>query len=219
METVEIDVNKEIKLEVPWGDELLSDQERVANDDINIVEVKSEPEDFSFELKNQDMSNHGMIEIKDEFGKTMEEFDLSHVKSTTGCSETGSVTKKKDEKSLNSINCSICNKNFANVKSLKLHKKRIHQKKKKYKCTLCSSKFAKKSNLTQHIATFCPAKFAYTSVLKRPVETVHERKKKYECSVCQFKFAGKSGLKVHIETVHEGKKEHQCYLCSFKKVT
>merc|ERR1712051_1106980 len=125
------------------------------------------------------MPNHEMIEIKDEFGKTIKEFDMSHVKSTSDCSETGSVTKKKDEKSLNSINCSICNKNFANVKSLKLHKKRIHQKKKKYKCTLCSSKFAKKSNLTQHIATFCPAKFVYTSVLKRPVETVHEGKNKY----------------------------------------
>ena len=180
-----IDVIKEIKIEVPWGDELLSDQERVADDDMNIVEVKSEPEDFSFELKNQDMSNHGMIEIKDEFGKTMEEFDMSHVKSTSDCSETRSVTKKKDEKSLNSINCLICNKNFANVKSLKLHKKRIHQKKKKHQCTLCESKFAKKSNLTQHIATFCPAKFAYTSVLKRPIKTVHEGKKSWYCPKCK----------------------------------
>ena len=129
METVEIDVNKEIKLEVPWEEELLFDK-RVANEDIiDIVEVKSEPEDFSFLLENQDMSNNEMIEIKDEFGKSMEEFDLSHVKSTSDCSETGSVTKKKDEKSLNSINCSICNKNFANVKSLKLHKKKDSSKK------------------------------------------------------------------------------------------
>ena len=119
METVEIDVNKEIKIEVPWEEELLFDQ-IVANDDIDIVEVKSEPEDLTFELENQDMSNNEMIEIKDEFGKSMEEYDLSHVKSTSDCSETGSVTKKKDEKSLNSINCSICNKNLANVKSLEL---------------------------------------------------------------------------------------------------
>ena len=97
METVEIDVNKEIKLEVPWENELIFDK-TVANDDIDIVEVKSEPEDFLFELENQDMPNHEMIEIKDEFGKTMEEFDLSHVKSTSDCSETGSVTKKKDVK-------------------------------------------------------------------------------------------------------------------------
>ena len=44
------------------------------------VEVKSEPEDFSLELENQDTSNHEMIEIKDKFAKTMEEFDLGHVK-------------------------------------------------------------------------------------------------------------------------------------------
>ena len=42
METVVIDVNKEIKIEVPWEDELLFDQ-IVANDNIDIVEVKSEP--------------------------------------------------------------------------------------------------------------------------------------------------------------------------------
>ena len=85
METGEFDVNKEIKIEVPWiwEDELLCDQERVANDDIGFVQVKSEPEDFSFELENQDTSNHEMIEIKDEFGKTMAEFDLSQVKSTS----------------------------------------------------------------------------------------------------------------------------------------
>ena len=100
METVEIDVNKEIKIEVPWEDELLCDQ-IVANDD---VEVKSEPVDFSFELENQDTSNHEVIEIKDEFDKTMEEFDFSHVKSTSDCSETGSDAKKKEEKILNSIN-------------------------------------------------------------------------------------------------------------------
>ena len=72
METGEFDVNKEIKKEVPWEDELLFDK-KVAN-----VEVKSEPEAFSLELEN-----HEMIEIKDEFGKTMEDFDLSHVKSTS----------------------------------------------------------------------------------------------------------------------------------------
>ena len=32
METVEIDINKEIKIEVPWEEELLCDQ-KVANDD------------------------------------------------------------------------------------------------------------------------------------------------------------------------------------------
>ena len=33
METVEIDINKEIKIEVPWEEELLCDQ-KVAGDDI-----------------------------------------------------------------------------------------------------------------------------------------------------------------------------------------
>ena len=74
METDEFDINKEIKKEVLWEDELLFDK-KVAND-----EVKSEP----VELENQDTSNPDeMIEIKDEFDKTMEDFDLSHVKSTS----------------------------------------------------------------------------------------------------------------------------------------
>ena len=71
METDEFDINKEIKKEVLWEDELLFDK-KVANDEVN-----SEP----VELENQDTSNPDeMIEIKDEFGKTMEDFDLSHVR-------------------------------------------------------------------------------------------------------------------------------------------
>ena len=108
METDEFDVNKKIKREVPWEDELLFDK-KVAND-----EVKSEP----VELENQDTSNQEMIEIKEEFGKTMEDFDLSHVKST---SETVDCFDFKslgcDKSSAHEIVCSNDFQNFAQRKS------------------------------------------------------------------------------------------------------
>jgi hypothetical protein len=95
MET-EFDVNKEIKKEVLCEDELLFDK-KVAND--------------------EDMSNHEMIEIKDEFGKTMEDFDLSHAKSTSetvDCSDFKSLGC--DKSSAHEIVCSNDFQNFAQRK-------------------------------------------------------------------------------------------------------
>ena len=55
METVEVDVNKEIKLEVPWAEELLCDQ-RVASDDVGrlIAECPFESKvSLTFQISNE----------------------------------------------------------------------------------------------------------------------------------------------------------------------
>ena len=74
-----------------------------------------------------------IIEIKDEFGHVMKDFDLSNASSTLDCSENDALPTgnpaKEEEKRPNSINCSVCNENFENMRSLKLHGKKIHQAK------------------------------------------------------------------------------------------
>ena len=103
METVEIDAN--VRIEVPWEDDVLCN-EIVANG-FDDVKVKSEPVDKSVDDdgENQDPKQ----DIKDEFGQTLNDFDLSNARSTSDSSEkdallTGNLFKKK-EKNPNSINC------------------------------------------------------------------------------------------------------------------
>jgi hypothetical protein len=248
METVEIDANVKI---VPWEDDVLCN-EIVAND-FDDVKVKSEPVDnsvvdgenqdpkhemidikdeFGQALKDFDLSNarptsdssesdelltrnlfkkkeenpnsinclHEIIDIKDEFGHAMKDFDLSKANLSSDCLVNNAIATenltKEEEKSRNSIICSICYENFENKKSWKLHKKMIHQKKKKFLCSFCPAKFSQKCQLKIHIKN---------SRLKG-----HEGKFKHQCPFCPAIFEQKVGVKMHIETVLEKKKEHQC---------
>ena len=52
MESVEIDVNKEIKIEVPWEEELLCDQ-KVANEDTGQLIAECPFDVFNFPKKQQ----------------------------------------------------------------------------------------------------------------------------------------------------------------------
>ena len=249
METVEIDAN--VKIEVPWEDDVLCD--KIVANNFHDVKVKSEPVDNSVDdgenqdpkheiidtkdefgqaLKDFDLSNarptsdssesdalltgnlfkkkeknpnsincsHEIIDIKDEFGHAMKDFDLSKSNLSSDCLENDALATenltKEEEKSRNFIICSICYENFENKKSWKLHKKMIHQKKKKYLCSFCPAKFSQKCQLKIHIKN---------SRLKG-----HEVKLKHQCPFCPAMFEQKIGVKMHIETVHEKKKEHQC---------
>ena len=88
METVEIDAN--VKIEVPWEDDVLSN-EIVAND-FDDFKVKSEPVDNSVDdksealltgnlFKNKEKNPNSInclqeiIDIKDEFGHAMKDFE------------------------------------------------------------------------------------------------------------------------------------------------
>ena len=127
METVEIDAN--VKIEVPKDDVLCN---KIVANDFHDVKVKSEPVDNSVDDGENQDSKHEIIDIKDEFGHAMKDFDLSNARSTSDCSENDALPTenlaKEEEKRPNSINCSACNENFENMKSWKLHKKMIHQK-------------------------------------------------------------------------------------------
>ena len=88
METVEIDAN--VKIEVPWEDDVLFNE--IVDNDFDDIKVKSEPVDnsvddesdalltgnlFKKKEKNPNSINclHKIIDIKDEFGHAMKDFD------------------------------------------------------------------------------------------------------------------------------------------------
>ena len=103
METVEIDAN--VKIEVPWEDDVLYNG--IVADDLDDVKVKSEPVDNSVDDGENQDPKHEIIDIKDEFGHAMKDFDLTNASSTLDCSENNALQTrenlaKKVEKSPNS---------------------------------------------------------------------------------------------------------------------
>ena len=66
------------------------------------------------------------------------------------------------------------------------HVATVHEKKKQFKCDICTVNFRQKGSLNIHIAT------------------IHEGKKKFQCAICNANF-GQNG----ILNNHEGKKRNK----------
>lgn len=81
-----------------------------------------------------------------------------------------------DEKYKN--NCSICNKNYSSVFSLRQHIKVVHINQSLFKCPYCSKEFSRKANLDSHL-------------------NIHSIEKRYECEICSLKLKTKANLRVH----------------------
>ena len=75
-------------------------------------------------------------------------------------------------------------KKFARKVQLKRHMVNIHERKRPFSCTLCSSTFFRKGDLKLHM------------------KTVHEGKKPFECNYCTKKFYLMSGLDGHLAIKH-----------------
>ena len=66
---------------------------------------------------------------------------------------------------------------------------------KRFKCSICTSSFAKESYLKKHI------------------QRVHEKKKSHQCNICKYAASQKGHLKSHIQTVHGNKRPYNCVIC------
>jgi KRAB domain-containing zinc finger protein len=113
--------------------------------------------------------------------------------------------KAKFEKALR-YKCQLCdntNVYFNEIDELKEHINAIHRttkpvhekEEKRFKCSLCESKFSRSNDLRSHISSVHEA---------RDVEAVHEGKKPHQCNICDYKAAKNSDMKRHIQSVHEG---------------
>ena len=102
-----------------------------------------------------------------------------------------------ETKSINEgkLECSTCNKYFAEKHVLNRHIQSVHEKQKLFECSTCSKKLSRKDQLKLHI------------------ESAHENKKTLECTSCMKRFSCMDHLKLHIACVHDNKKEFMCLIC------
>ena len=90
--------------------------------------------------------------------------------------------------------CPQCDYHCASITTMKIHIRVHHTKEKPFQCEYCSSSFARKGQLQNHV-------------------TLHTGEQRFRCKLCPKKFATNDRLKVHMRT-HTGEKPFQCHLCS-----
>ena len=142
----------------------------------------STSENLSFHLKNM----HPKEGIKQAEGKVLKDQD-DHL----GIAE----DKVKHEAKLK---CEHCPYKTPQIKEMKRHIKRVHEKIRNHVCDKCGYAASQKHHLKSHN------------------ESVHNMgDKKFKCEKCPHETTKKSNLKVHIKTVHEKIRDHVCEECGF----
>ena len=125
-----------------------------------------------------------------------------------------------NEKVSDLVPCTICSKLIV-TRRLNEHIKMVHCNEKPLSCEQCDKKFAKPSELKNHIRThtgerpficdICNASFAYSHILTRH-KKYHEGAKKFSCNSCGKSFLQKNDLIKHSR-IHSGEKPYNCDLC------
>ena len=122
--------------------------------------------------------------------------------------------------------CKICGKMLTKA-TVKLHIRRVHEKKKDWVCMTCGKEFSEKGCMDKHEQRMhggikkhkcpfpkCESAFHQNSELQNHIKTVHEGRKDYKCSECGKAFGNIKNVKRHRETVHELVKKFKCHLCT-----
>ena len=118
------------------------------------------------------------------------------------------------------VPCHICQKQIV-AKRLNEHIKSVHGNERPYKCDQCDKKFAKPSELRNHMRTHtgerpftcevCNASFTYSHILTRH-KKYHEGTKKFTCKICDKSFLQRNDLVKH-NRIHSGEKPYSCNIC------
>ncbi|CAH2305223.1 zinc finger 142 [Pelobates cultripes] len=95
------------------------------------------------------------------------------------------------------ISCSSCSRTFGTNSKLRLHQRRVHEKKPTHFCNLCDYSGYSQNDIARHMGS------------------CHSGELAFPCSVCQASFSSEAALKQHSLRKHQEKDIHECPQCSF----
>lgn len=120
--------------------------------------------------------------------------------------------------------CLDCSKVYAGYSELITHRQRVHQKKKKYSCTICVKDFVSWAEINSHNRSdhkecpICNKKYpSYNGMLKHRRQTHFrietEEHRTHFCDQCEKAFKNKNTLLKHVRQVHNKERNYKCDFC------
>ena len=108
----------------------------------------------------------------------------------------------KQEAAINEVKCEICNQVFKDSWRLKSHKERIHDKIKRFECSICQRQFSCRKSVVKHNLAFHEGSEEHTIYLSDHFlnKSTH---KPFSCPVCNTGFGDHKSLSNHIKKFHK----------------
>ncbi|XP_040214111.1 LOW QUALITY PROTEIN: zinc finger protein 142 [Rana temporaria] len=111
------------------------------------------------------------------------------------------------------ISCDACSRTFGTNSKLRLHQRRVHEKKPTHFCNLCDYSGYSQNDIARHLSSchsgeldfpcnVCQASFSSEAALKQHSLRKHQEKETYECSQCLFSCHSQATLRCHVQKQH-----------------
>nr|DBA19635.1 TPA: hypothetical protein GDO54_015438 [Pyxicephalus adspersus] len=111
------------------------------------------------------------------------------------------------------ISCNSCSRTFGTNSKLRLHQRRVHEKKPTHFCNLCDYSGYSQNDIARHLCSchtgelvfpcnVCQASFSSEVALKQHSLRKHQEKETYECLQCPFTCHSQATLRCHVQKQH-----------------
>ena len=137
-----------------------------------------------------------------------------------------SMLKIQNVKSMQKLECDICNKFYSSHKTLKEHQM-LHFRKLSpdFKCEVCGKTFMRMKTLRRHkllhdpsfakVAVSCPiCDRRFQSKPGLHAHMMQHKEPRFRCDLCDKPFFKKFGLQYHMETFHLKERNFECPHCN-----
>uniref|UniRef100_A0A1Q3F616 C2H2-type domain-containing protein n=1 Tax=Culex tarsalis TaxID=7177 RepID=A0A1Q3F616_CULTA len=119
--------------------------------------------------------------------------------------------------------CDVCGTEFANIRTLRMHRKTHVATPKVWSCDVCQKKYSSKKLLDEHRnmhtgkrpfkCAVCPKDFASKYTLSAHMKIHQERERVFSCKECGRGFYSQNNLIQH-EKIHLGVRDYACQDCN-----